>query len=84
MASLGIVKGNDGVGIQDVSINEAGELIVTLTDGAIYNLGNIHGKDGVGVEDIKMDENGMGIPSMVLSISALLCSIVSLIKISKK
>ncbi len=83
-ASLGIVKGNDGVGIQDVSINEAGELIVTLTDGTIYNLGNIHGKDGVGVEDIKMDENGMGIPSMVLSISALLCSIVFLIKISKK
>ena len=39
--------GKDGIGIAQITINERGELIVTLTDGsAEKNLGVIVGKDG--------------------------------------
>lgn len=50
--------GQDGVGIADIAINEAGELVVTLTDGAEKNLGKVTGSDGVGISGVSINENG--------------------------
>lgn len=38
--------GRDGIGVQDVRINEAGRLIVTLTDGRTLDAGNAVGPKG--------------------------------------
>ena len=38
--------GKDGRGIYDISLNNAGELIITLSDNTVYNLGIITGADG--------------------------------------
>ncbi len=35
--------GKDGVGVKDVKVNDAGYLIVTLTDGTVLNAGQIEG-----------------------------------------
>lgn len=49
-------SGSTGVGISSVSINSAGHLIVSLTDGTSTDVGNVvgkngtNGKDGVGQE----------------------------------
>lgn len=54
--------GKDGVGIRAVSLNDSGELIVTLTDGTETNLGKITGEDGapgVGISSVQVGENGM-------------------------
>lgn len=54
--------GKDGVGIREVSLNDSGELIVTLTDGTETNLGRITGEDGapgVGISSVQVGENGM-------------------------
>lgn len=39
-------KGDTGVGVKSVVINENGNLIITLTDGTVYNLGNVTGAKG--------------------------------------
>lgn len=51
-------NGADGVGIADIKLNEKGELIITLTDGAENNLGKVKGEDGVGISDVSINENG--------------------------
>ncbi len=54
--------GKDGVGIREVSLNDSGELIVTLTDGTETNLGKITGEDGapgVGISSLQVGENGI-------------------------
>lgn len=38
-----LFKGDDGVGIQGVTLTEEGELIVSLTDGKEYSLGTVRG-----------------------------------------
>jgi hypothetical protein len=38
--------GRDGVGIDHMAIDDAGDLIVTLTDGSMTNAGRARGKDG--------------------------------------
>jgi len=59
--------GKDGVGIADVALNDAGELIVTLTDGTVKNLGKITGTDGkdgkdsvdgISVSNVTVDKSG--------------------------
>ena len=48
-------QGKDGVGIKNITINENGELVITLTDGNEVNLGVVVGEDGenaVGIETI--------------------------------
>ncbi len=66
-AGCGIIKGEtgingldgkDGVGIENISINEEGELIVVLTDGTTRNLGDVVGEDGTKGE--KGDKGDMG------------------------
>ena len=43
---LELVKGEDGVGIELISIDSSGDLLVKFTDGSIKNLGNIKGEKG--------------------------------------
>ena len=50
--------GKDGRGIYDISLNNAGELIITLSDNTVYNLGIITGADGKDGTDGKDGENG--------------------------
>ena len=50
--------GKDGRGIYDISLNNAGELIITLSDNTVYNLGTITGADGKDGTDGKDGENG--------------------------
>ena len=39
-------KGDAGVGVKDAVVDENGNLIITLTDGTVYNLGNVTGAKG--------------------------------------
>ena len=72
-------RGEPGVGIDEIHINENGELIITLSDNSVYNLGVIAGKngqngsdgtdgtdgnDGVGVSDILFNDYGELVISM--------------------
>ena len=50
--------GRDGVGISGLLINEAGELVITLTDGTENNLGRVTGEDGAGIAGISIHEAG--------------------------
>ena len=50
--------GRDGVGISVLFINEAGELVITLTDGTENNLGRVTGEDGAGIAGISISEAG--------------------------
>ena len=38
--------GKDGIGVAETTVNAAGELLITTTDGSTSNLGRIIGKDG--------------------------------------
>ena len=52
-------SGSTGVGISGVSINSAGHLIVSLTDGTSTDVGNVVGKDGVNGKDGVDGKNGI-------------------------
>ena len=39
------VNGRDGVGISDVTVDGAGDLIITLSDGFVKNCGRVRGAD---------------------------------------
>ena len=51
-------SGSTGVGISGVSINSAGHLIISLTDGTVTDVGNVVGKDGVNGTNGKDGERG--------------------------
>ena len=60
-------KGDTGIGVKSVTIDEDGNLIITLTDDTVHNAGKVNasngengrnGADGVGVENAVVDENG--------------------------
>ena len=51
-------KGDAGVGIANVSITEAGNLKVTLTNNTSIDLGNIKGADGIGITKSIIDAQG--------------------------
>lgn len=62
-----VTEGADGVGINEMKINDKGELEVVYSTGDTKNLGKIvaadgkngtDGKDGVGISSIKVDEKG--------------------------
>lgn len=50
--------GQDGRGVATFEINEAGELIVTYTDGTSQNLGQVNGADGADGANGSNGENG--------------------------
>lgn len=61
------LNGQDGIGIKDVSVNEAGNLIVELTNGQEIDCGKVigqngqdgsDGQDGVGISNIYINESG--------------------------
>lgn len=60
-------KGDTGIGVKSVTIDEDGNLIITLTDDTVHNAGKVNasngengrnGADGVGIENAVVDENG--------------------------
>ena len=51
-------KGDAGVGIVNVSITEAGNLKVTLTNNTSIDLGNIKGADGIGITKSEINAQG--------------------------
>lgn len=60
-------KGDTGIGVKSVTIDEDGNLIITLTDDTVHNAGKVNasngengrnGAAGVGVKDAVVDENG--------------------------
>ena len=51
-------KGDAGVGIANVSITEAGNLKVTLTNNTSIDLGNIKGADGIGITKSEINAQG--------------------------
>src|SRR5690554_3291619 len=55
------VDGEDGIGIDSVTINDDLELIITYTNGEENNLGIVVGEDGVdgiGIKDVEINEEG--------------------------
>lgn len=59
--------GEDGVGIMNITIDEDGSLIITLTDDTVIDLGNIRGADGmpglqgadgIGIQSAVIDDDG--------------------------
>lgn len=50
--------GQAGVGIEDITINANGEMVITLSNGDTKNLGVVVGSDGVGVQDVSIDNRG--------------------------
>ena len=50
--------GQDGIGIRNAEINEAGELVITLSNGQVLNLGVVVGEDGQDGEDGKDGQDG--------------------------
>ena len=52
-------SGSTGVGISNVSINSAGHLIVSLTDGTSTDVGNVVGKNGTNGKDGVDGKNGI-------------------------
>ncbi len=67
-------KGDTGVGVKSVTIDEDGNLIITLTDDTVHNAGKVNasngengrnGADGVGIENAVVDENG----SLIITLS---------------
>lgn len=58
--------GEDGIGIMNITIDENGSLIITLTDETVLDLGNIRGADGEpGIPGLN-GKDGMGIQSAVI------------------
>ena len=59
-------SGEDGVGVKDATINDKGELVLTLTDNTTINAGKVTGDgtpggdglDGVGIKDATINADG--------------------------
>lgn len=51
-------NGAAGVGVKDAVVDENGNLIITLTDGTVYNLGNVTGANGDKGDAGKDGQNG--------------------------
>ncbi len=51
-------NGIDGIGIREIAVNDAGELVITLTSDQTFNLGRVIGKDGEDGKDGKDGQNG--------------------------
>jgi len=55
-----ITPAKDGRGIAKLLISDAGELIVTLTDGDVVNAGRVKGRDGAEPEALRLVDAGDG------------------------
>lgn len=56
--NLGLVKGEDGLGIYDVRVDSDGSLIITYTNGSFKNLGKIEQKEQTGIVDVSVGSDG--------------------------
>ena len=50
--------GADGVGIANVSLTADGNLTVTMTNSAVFDLGNVKGADGIGIAKSEINSDG--------------------------
>jgi collagen triple helix repeat protein len=51
-------RGREGAGIAGAAITRDGELMLTLTDGAVLTPGRVEGRDGLGIEDLSVEYDG--------------------------
>ena len=58
LVSLDDLKGEKGLGIKTIKINNQSELVIEYDDGKTENLGVVKGKDGVGLKGVRINENG--------------------------
>ena len=61
--------GQDGVGIDTITINQNDELEITLSSGTELNLGMIKGSDGTNGKDRADGKDGIGISGKLLSMN---------------
>ena len=59
--------GKDGVGISGATINDNGELVLSLTDGSTINNGTVKGSDGKNGSNGTDGANGVGIQSSAVN-----------------
>lgn len=48
---------NDGVNLEDVSLNEDSDVVFKLNDGTEHTISSIYGKDGDTITDVRFDDN---------------------------
>ena len=71
IATVSGKDGQDGVGISNVELNDAGDLIISFTDGSEINLGSVvgtsgaNGQDGVSIVGASVNADG----NLILSLS---------------
>lgn len=58
LIALANLKGADGKGITNITINQDGELVITFSDNTTSNLGTVVGQDGKDGKDGKNGTNG--------------------------
>lgn len=51
-------RGREGTGIAGAAITREGELMLTLTDGAVLTPGRVDGRDGLSIEDLTIEYDG--------------------------
>jgi hypothetical protein len=57
LLALSALQGEQGVGILTAELNELGELVLTMTNGAVVNVGEIVGADGENGQEVEMQVN---------------------------
>ena len=64
-------KGRDGIGINEIKLSDAGELVITYTNGAVSNLGSVISSSGVVSNEViaeKVNEYLNNNPELIVSI----------------
>lgn len=60
-------RGREGAGIACAAITREGELMLTLTDGAVLTPGRVDGRDGLSIEDLSIEYDGERTMTLVFS-----------------
>jgi hypothetical protein len=60
-------RGREGAGIAAAAITREGELMLTLSDGAVLTPGRVDGRDGLSIEDLSVEYDGERTMTLVFS-----------------
>jgi integrin beta 3 len=60
-------RGREGTGIAGAAITREGELMLTLTDGAVLMPGRVDGRDGLSIDDLSIEYDGERTMTLVFS-----------------
>jgi hypothetical protein len=60
-------RGREGTGVAGAAITREGELMLTLTDGAVLMPGRVDGRDGLSIEDLSIEYDGERTMTLVFS-----------------